>query len=555
MATVYKNIKGLNQENIVDSGTEGTKVAVGTTAQRGSTTGQWRFNSTTGYFEGRNSGGSFSTLQPTPVVTSVDDGEVDSAAGGNQTIVITGEGFASGDTASFVGSTATFDASTTTVDSATQITAVAPKSSFLNAQEPYKVKVTASSGMAGVSATGLINVDNAPTWTTNAGSLGTIASNDTGNHFTVAATDAEGDTVAYSLVSGALQGLSLNSSTGVISGDPTDVTSNTTVSFTLRATAGGKTSDRAFSFILTPNVATFNYTGSNQTFTPPNSVTSFLIYMWGAGGQGGSSNGTARNGGAGGAGGYVAGTVSNYSAGTTFSILVGQGNNSANGNTDIMQYGGGGAGTDNNGGQGAGGHGGGRSELSIGGGSNTPAGTRILVAGGGGGGGAFYHNGESNSNNDGGDAAYSSGQSGNGTGTVPTGGSGSAGGSAGSGATGGHGNSPTAGSAGIGGRSRGGNQNIDIGYGRPAGGGGGYYGGGGGDGGANTAASQGGGGGSSYYNSSYVSNFANATGTQTTAPENSNTYYSSGIAVGGTGTNGSTRANSLGGNGKVVIVY
>ena len=39
-------------ENISDTGTEGTKVASGTTAQRGSTTGQWRFNSTTGFFEG-----------------------------------------------------------------------------------------------------------------------------------------------------------------------------------------------------------------------------------------------------------------------------------------------------------------------------------------------------------------------------------------------------------------------------------------------------------------------------------------------------------------------
>ena len=39
--------------NINDQGTEGTKVAVGTTAQRGSTTGQWRYNSTTGFFEGR----------------------------------------------------------------------------------------------------------------------------------------------------------------------------------------------------------------------------------------------------------------------------------------------------------------------------------------------------------------------------------------------------------------------------------------------------------------------------------------------------------------------
>ena len=47
--------------NIVDSGTEGTKVAAGTTAQRGSTTGQWRFNSTTGFFEGYD-GTTFSTL-------------------------------------------------------------------------------------------------------------------------------------------------------------------------------------------------------------------------------------------------------------------------------------------------------------------------------------------------------------------------------------------------------------------------------------------------------------------------------------------------------------
>lgn len=241
--------------NIVDAGTEGTKVASGTTAQRGSTTGQWRYNTTTGFFEGRNASGSFSTLEPSPTVTSVDDTEVDSAAGGNQTIVITGTNFTSGAVASFVGSSASFDATTTTVDSATQITAVAPKSSFLNAQEPYKVKVTSASGLAGESSVGLINVDNAPTWTTNAGSLGTIAESATGNHFTVAATDPDGDTVSYSLQSGSLAGLSLNSSTGVISGDPTDVTSDTTNSFTLRATAGSKTADRAFTYI-TQNLIT-----------------------------------------------------------------------------------------------------------------------------------------------------------------------------------------------------------------------------------------------------------------------------------------------------------
>ena len=45
--------------------------------------------------------------------------------------------------------------------------------------------------------------------------------------------------------------MSLDSSTGVISGDPTDVSSDTTNSFTLRATAGSKTTDRAFSYITT----------------------------------------------------------------------------------------------------------------------------------------------------------------------------------------------------------------------------------------------------------------------------------------------------------------
>jgi len=255
LSTANGKIAGSNLdvsfENISDTGTEGTKVASGTTAQRGSTTGQWRYNTSTNFFEGINNTGGISSLEPDPVVSSVDDGEVDSAGGGNQTIVVTGTNFSSGGTITFVGTSAEFDASTTTFDNATQVTAVAPKASFLNAQEPYKVKFTSSTGKAGISVTGLINVDNAPTWNTSAGSLGSIREDTTGNHFTVLASDAEGDTVAYSLQSGSLAGLSLNSSTGVISGDPTDVSSDTTNSFTLRATAGSKTTDRAFSYITT----------------------------------------------------------------------------------------------------------------------------------------------------------------------------------------------------------------------------------------------------------------------------------------------------------------
>jgi len=79
--TKARDLANFNPTNITDTGTEGTRVASGTTAQRGSTTGQWRFNTTTGFFEGRNATGVFQTLEPTPTITSVNDGEVDSASG------------------------------------------------------------------------------------------------------------------------------------------------------------------------------------------------------------------------------------------------------------------------------------------------------------------------------------------------------------------------------------------------------------------------------------------------------------------------------------------
>ena len=257
--------------NIVDSGTEGTKVASGTTAQRGSTTGQWRFNTTTGYFEGRNATG-VAQLEPQATISSVDDGEVDSAGGGNQTIVITGTGFSSGGTISFVGSSAEFNATTTTYNSATQVTAVAPKASFLNAQEPYKVKFTSATGVLGTSSVGLINVDNAPTWTTNAGQIGGEIYEGESVSTTVAASDAEGDTVAYSVSSGSLpSGLSINSSTGAITGTAPTVSGDTTSSFDLRATANSKTADRSFTIIVKDNplsgvseFSALNYEGTSN---------------------------------------------------------------------------------------------------------------------------------------------------------------------------------------------------------------------------------------------------------------------------------------------------
>ena len=206
-------------ENITDTGTEGTKVATGTTAQRGSTTGQIRFNTTIGLAE-YYTGTAFKAIDAPPVVSSVDVTSVNREDGGNQTIVITGSGFASGAVVTFVGSTGTdFNASTVTVNSETQITAVAPKASFLNAQEPYGIKVTNVSGLNNTLAS-QINVNVSPTWTTASGTIATIFDTQTGTHVTPTATDADGDAVTYAVQSGSLPaGTSLNSSTGAISGN------------------------------------------------------------------------------------------------------------------------------------------------------------------------------------------------------------------------------------------------------------------------------------------------------------------------------------------------
>ena len=254
----YKDLKldkFKDTTDIVDSGTEGTKIAVGTTGQRGSTTGQIRFNSTTGlaeYYDGT----SFRQLDTPPVITSIDDGDIDSAGGGNQTIVITGSNFSTNPTVLLVANSGSdITPSTVTRNSSTQITIVHAKSGFVNANEPYDVKVTNTSGLSAILADS-ITVDNAPVWQTSAGALtgSPFTDNGTAVSVTLSATDADSDTVTYAVQSGALpSGITLNSSTGVISGNTPNESSDVTYNFTIRATANSKTTDRAFSMQIIDN--------------------------------------------------------------------------------------------------------------------------------------------------------------------------------------------------------------------------------------------------------------------------------------------------------------
>jgi hypothetical protein len=318
-----------------------------TTAKRANVRGRLQFNTTTSlaeYYDGNN----WKSIDSPPVLTSVNTTLIDSNSGGTTSIVCSGSNF-SATTITFISSTGvTVNANSSTVNNSNQVTAVVTDSNFVNAQEPYDVKATNASGLSSTLAD-QINVDTTVAWQTSAGSLGSISNTDTGTHFTVSATDADSDTITYSVQSGSLPaGLSLNSSTGAISGDPDDVGSSTTTSFTLRASTAQATADRTFTITVTPVIN--------------------VEYLVVAGGGGGSNE--FAGGGAGGFRTNRGGTAITLTSGQQYTATVGSGASgsgegqnggdsslSGSGITTITSTGGGGGtrGAGNSGGSGAGG--------------------------------------------------------------------------------------------------------------------------------------------------------------------------------------------------------
>ncbi len=163
-----------------------------------------------------------------------------------------------------------------------------------------------------------------PSWSTSSGSLATIfdSTRSSFSGVTVTATDEDSGTLTYGLSSGTLpSGLSLNTSTGAITGTPSAVGSDTTSTFSITATDadGGTSGARSFSItVKAPVVLTYNYTRTIQTWTKPSGLTSINVAMWGAGGGGGNPSGQG-----GGAGGHTYGTV-NVSSVSYLHVIAGQ---------------------------------------------------------------------------------------------------------------------------------------------------------------------------------------------------------------------------------------
>jgi hypothetical protein len=211
--------------------------------------GEPYFNGQEARLELYTSNGWQNIVQETPAVVSI-VGQLNETT--TSTLTLNGTNFAVGAIAYVVGTSGVETvATTTTFISVAELSAVFPALAVADA--PYDVKVVNPSNLYGVLYETL-GVNDKPVWSTTAGSLGTFTEVDAVS-ITVAATDATDSTnsaLQYTLVSGSLPtGLSLNSSTGVISGTPANVVSSTTYSFTLGASDSRNTvQNRAFSITI-----------------------------------------------------------------------------------------------------------------------------------------------------------------------------------------------------------------------------------------------------------------------------------------------------------------
>jgi hypothetical protein len=394
-----------NQQN---TGTGYIMVPNGTTAERPVSPyyGAMRYNTTTGFAEVYTSGGWSIIGAAPPTITTVSPSTYNGESG--TTFTINGTGFTSDAIVKFIDVNNTeFTASVVSFVNSTQLTATTPQD-FTVAQEPLDVRVSQLSGI--VTKLDCIDCGGSPSWTTTAGQIGgTIYSNGAVST-SVAATDPDsGATITYSVYSGALpSGLSLNNSTGAITGTAPSPGSDTTYNFTIRVTDNaGNTADRAFSIVV---------------LVPAPSSVEYLVL---AGGAGGGNN----HAGGGGAGGYYNSTVA-VAASTAYTVTIGGGGGGARGGFPSIQGtsgsasqfasisatgGGGGGGREGggglSGGSGGGGGGGSGADLnygsSVGGGYRGGAAVNLYGGGGGGAGGAATDR-TGYLPSDGGVAAYSS---------------------------------------------------------------------------------------------------------------------------------------------------
>lgn len=240
-------------------------------------------------------------VQETPGVSSITGHYYESDNEG--TFTISGTNFVTGAIAYAVGTNGTeYQATTTTYNSLVQLTALFEN---LSADyEPYDIKVVNPSNLFGLLPDAFY-INESPIWSTSSGSLGTVYANASVSK-TVAGTDAESNTLTYAS-SDLPSWLSLNSSTGALTGTSPTISSDTTYTFNITVSDGSNAAvSREFSIPVTavPVISggtlssdstyyyrTFAANGNLVVSGKSGSVDIFTLAGGGSGAEGGGGSG------------------------------------------------------------------------------------------------------------------------------------------------------------------------------------------------------------------------------------------------------------------------
>ena len=269
-------------------------------------------------------------LSASPFITSVSSSNLINI---NDSTTVTGGNFADNIEVYFVGTNNIAISPKSVVRTSSSQLIVTRPDSFPTQHSPYSIRLI-NPGVNVASATNAnvlsnsVSAGSSPTWATT--SINSIVYN-VPYSFSLSATDPDGGSITYSIVSGSLPtGITLNSSTGVVSGTASVASGYGTSNITFRATdLGGNILDKQLSLgyfesygsggtVTTSGgyrIHTFNSSG---TFTM--NASRNVEYLVVAGGGGGGKS----LGGAGGAGGMINGSSSNLAA-QNYTITIGAG--------------------------------------------------------------------------------------------------------------------------------------------------------------------------------------------------------------------------------------
>ena len=248
-------------------GGDGVGVSTMTTTQRnalsGVKKGQFIYNETLNlaqYYDGS----AWKSIDSPPIVTGVaidgrasgTTGYLNRNSGGTSTLIIAGSSFdTTASVVTFVGTAGgegTVNTQSINRNNSSQLTVTVTSSDFLEADDPYTVKVTNGSGLS-ATLPDAIDVNVPPAFATNANTnIGNVKNGDTSTQFdanltTVAATDADSDSITHTISAGSLpNGMSIQADgtfTGTCSGLPSSATAYT---FTVQAATAKGNSTRQF---------------------------------------------------------------------------------------------------------------------------------------------------------------------------------------------------------------------------------------------------------------------------------------------------------------------